>query len=272
MMARSAGKPANCAAPTSRSTDQPESEHLSGHSGLPAYRATLTRDLLARTRAWLREAELPDLTLGSRLDLVGTNIGEVLIDGQPVSEPGDDYSLDRIQARGFDLAALRYYGLTAHYATPWCFSWTGLASAQCALGTLLAHTCRLAAGDRSPAQRSSRADELRERFGRALADDLDTTSALDVCWQLLHEDLAAAERRDLLLDLDRVLGLDIVGSVAPATEALPEGARPLIEARTAARQHKDWSRADELREALAAMNVETRDGPTESVYRWIPTS
>jgi len=71
-------------------------------------------------------------------------------------------------------------------------------------------------------------------------------------------DLTAAQRRALLLDFDRVLGLDL--GAPPAAEApLPEGAVELLERRAAARAARDWAASDALRDELAALGVEVRD-------------
>ena len=68
------------------------------------------------------------------------------------------------------------------------------------------------------------------------------------------------QRRALLLDFDRVLGLDL--GAAPAEEApLPEGAADLLERRAAARAARDFAASDALRDELAAMGVEVRDTP-----------
>ena len=93
----------------------------------------------------------------------------------------------------------------------------------------------------SPAARA-----LHDRFVAAIDDDLDLPTALAVVREALRTpDIAADERRWLVLDADLVLGLDldrvwaagagVPGSPAGADEALPAGAAALLEARSAAR-------------------------------------
>lgn len=165
-------------------------------------------------------------------------------------------------------SAHRYYALTAHYRARWIYTQAGLAGARCALDTLQARLTSLAAGgDDAPTPRSEQARELANRFWAALADDLDTPTALTVLWQVAHADLPAAERRALLLDFDSALGLELAAA-EPTGGHLPEGAQELIEARDAARSEKNWARSDELRNKLAALRVESRDGPAGSDYQW----
>jgi cysteinyl-tRNA synthetase len=71
---------------------------------------------------------------------------------------------------------------------------------------------------------------------------------------------ADAQRRALLLDCDRVLGLDL--GVAPPKEApLAGGAAELLERRATARAARDYAAYDALRQELAALGVEVRDTP-----------
>ena len=71
-------------------------------------------------------------------------------------------------------------------------------------------------------------------------------------------DLNDAQRRALLLDFDRVLGVSLDAPVAEEAP-LPEGAAELLERRAAARAAKDFAASDALRDELAALGVEVRD-------------
>ena len=76
------------------------------------------------------------------------------------------------------------------------------------------------------------------------------------------DDLSPEQRRALLLDFDRVLGLGLdqppeAGADAP----LPPGAQDLLDRRAAARAARDFATSDALRDELAAMGVEVRDTP-----------
>jgi cysteinyl-tRNA synthetase len=101
----------------------------------------------------------------------------------------------------------------------------------------------------------------RARFVEAISDDLGTPRALAVAHDVASaSDLTDAQRRALLLDFDRVLGLSL--DAPAAVEAhLPEGASELLERRAAARASRDFAASDALRDELAAMGVEVRDTP-----------
>jgi cysteinyl-tRNA synthetase len=73
-------------------------------------------------------------------------------------------------------------------------------------------------------------------------------------------DLSDAQRRALLLDFDRVLGLSLDAPTV-ADAPLPAGSAELLERRAAARAARDFAASDALRDELAARGVEVRDTP-----------
>jgi cysteinyl-tRNA synthetase len=101
----------------------------------------------------------------------------------------------------------------------------------------------------------------------ALDDDLDTPTALRIARETLRAALPPDERRWLVLDMDFVLGLDLDlaglragrAGVRTGDEELPDGARSLLDARTAARAGREWATADRLRDDLADLGVEPID-------------
>ena len=75
------------------------------------------------------------------------------------------------------------------------------------------------------------------------------------------DDLTPEQRRALLLDFDRVLGLGLDATAEPRSGELPAGAAELLDRRAAARAARDFAASDALRDELAAMGVEVRDTP-----------
>ena len=100
--------------------------------------------------------------------------------------------------------------------------------------------------------------EKREQFLEALADDFNTPRA----FAAVAEIVAEGNRRELLgaravlADLLPLLGLDSL--LAPDEDADPE-AETLLAERERARADKDFERADQIRDELAALGWEVRD-------------
>jgi cysteinyl-tRNA synthetase len=94
----------------------------------------------------------------------------------------------------------------------------------------------------------------------AISDDLGLPTAVAVAHAVEKaEDLAPPQRRALLLDFDRVLGLSLDAPVEDVAPDLPQGAAELLERRAAARATRDFAASDALRDELAALGVEVRD-------------
>ena len=100
--------------------------------------------------------------------------------------------------------------------------------------------------------------DRRQAFLDALADDFKTPQAFAVLFEIVAEgnrrELPGA--REVLTELLPLLGLD---SLLAEDERVPEEAERLLAERQAAREAKDFERADALREQLAGMGWEVRD-------------
>ena len=167
--------------------------------------------------------------------------------------------LSEVTAKGMDALAFRVFCFGAKYRSELVLSDEALHAAQSNLEYL-----REFARNRDAAETDSDfAGEYRERFLEALNDDLNTPRALAVVLELVAE---AYRRKDLkvsktLAFFDRVLGLDLekVRSAAETAE-FPAEIRKLIDERAAARQAKNFKRADELRVELETRGYEVKDG------------
>jgi cysteinyl-tRNA synthetase len=105
-----------------------------------------------------------------------------------------------------------------------------------------------------------RAAERVEAFREALADDFNTPRGMAEVFELVGEanrgDVpGAAEAVAAMLEL---VGLSTLTQPDEGTEA-DEGAEQLMAEREAAREAKDYVRADEIRDELAEMGLEIRD-------------
>jgi cysteinyl-tRNA synthetase len=109
-------------------------------------------------------------------------------------------------------------------------------------------------GDRDPAVQA-RLDAFRD----ALADDFNTPRALAELSSLISDARSGglAGARDAAREMLELLGLESLAAVED--EAAPAEAQALLAERAAAREAKDWGRADEIRDRLAELGWEVRD-------------
>jgi cysteinyl-tRNA synthetase len=159
---------------------------------------------------------------------------------------------------GYEPLAFRYLALTAHYRSKLDFTDDAMHAATSGLARLR----RAASGPHEPVDLSVEPMRTyRERFTDAVADDLATPRALAIAHEVAADtSLTDAQRRALLLDFDRILGLSL-DLPAELDASLPEGAAELLERRAAARATRDFAASDALRNELAALGVEVRDTP-----------
>ena len=175
---------------------------------------------------------------------------------------------------GVSPRALRYVLLAVHYRQGLDFSQAALDAAGAALDRLDTLLTTLAGYVEARNDDPTLPDLLegaRSGFEAALDDDLNISAALAALFDLVREanrriaarsmSTADAGRiRDLLRDLDRVLGILPADADADALE--PELAA-LVKARAVARAARDWARSDQLRDELATLGIaveDTRDG------------
>ena len=166
---------------------------------------------------------------------------------------GNFFRITELEDQGHDPLAFRYLALQAKYRTKLNFSQEGLAGGDRALRALREKVAEWSGGPDGP-----RAD-FEARFRAAVADDLDLPAAMALVAELSRSDLKPGARAGLLLDWDRVLGLDLAHR-APAGE-LPPGAGELLAQRDRARAARDFAAADRLRAELAGLGVVVTDTP-----------
>ena len=189
-----------------------------------------------------------------------------MADAKMAKSAGNVVRVADLPAMGYEPLAFRYLALTAHYRSKLEFTEAAMHAAASGLARLR----RAAAADdgMAPELEVEPLAGYRDRFAAAIADDLGTPRAIATAHEVASAgDLAPTQRRALLLDFDRVLGLSL-GAPAIAATSLPDGAAELLERRAAARAARDWATSDALRDELAAMGVvvrDTREGQETSV-------
>ena len=110
---------------------------------------------------------------------------------------------------------------------------------------------------------SSEVEGHKKRFLAAVNNDLYMPQALAVVWQLVKsQKLKVKSKRELILDWDRVLGLNLgkveqVGQV----EKVDREVKKLVEEREKLRKENKWEEADEARKKIEKMGWGVEDRP-----------
>ncbi len=146
------------------------------------------------------------------------------------------YTLRDIEEKGFSGLDLRYTFLQSHYKTQSNFSWESLEASHAALSKLKNAISGLTA---EPVPNG-------QSFTESVNDDLNLPRALAAVW----------ENKNNLLQYDKVLGLRL-----DKTEVadIPENVQQLLDERKIARDNKDFTKSDELRDQIFALGFEVKD-------------
>ena len=79
-------------------------------------------------------------------------------------------------------------------------------------------------------------------------------AAMGIVWEVVRNEKKSKKLAELLLNFDRVLGLDLVNSKKYLEEqtkiTIPEEIEKLLEQRKQARQEKNWELADKIRDEI----------------------
>lgn len=175
----------------------------------------------------------------------------LMVDGKKMAKSLNNmYILDDLSAKGFSPLDLRFLILGAHYRMKLNFTWESIEGAKIARLKLN----EFVAGISSVGKIN---EEFKKRFIDLVNDDLAMPQVMALVWEVVKSDIPAEDKKATLLDFDQVLGL---GLAEVQAEEIPENIKTLAEARWAARQNKDWSESDSLREELEAAGWQMEDG------------
>ena len=190
------------------------------------------------------------------------------VDGGKMSKSlGNVYTLDQLQEKGIEPLAYKLFCATAHYRTKLNFTFDGALSAQKALNRLregyIRHT------EAKETIEKSIIEEYKTKFLETINDDLNMPSAMGIVWDVVRNEKKSKDFADLLLEFDKVLGLDLVNSKKYLDEQadidVPKEIEELLAKRKEARENKDWTLSDKIRDEIKekGYNVkDTKDGMT----------
>jgi cysteinyl-tRNA synthetase len=183
-------------------------------------------------------------------------------DAKMAKSAGNIIRVSELPEKGFAPLEFRYLALTAHYRSKLDFTEAAMHAAASGLRRLRRAVTEGASDQTDVDLAAEPMAGHRARFTHAIADDLAMPAGLAEAHAVASaDDLTPGQRRALLVDFDRVLGLDLTAPPEPEARQLPEGAADLLERRAAARAARDFATSDTLRNELAAMGVEVRDTP-----------
>ncbi len=191
----------------------------------------------------------------------------LIVDGQKMSKSlGNFYTLRDLLAKDFTGREIRYVLISSHYRAPLNFTLEGLEAARSSLRRLDEWTNRLrgeTAGDAIPD------DEFflpsMEEYEKALDSDLNIAAALGHLFDTVRDTNRALNEASLKPGMAaKVLAwwnaINSVLDFGKEEDTIPAEILDRVERRKAARARKDWALSDQLRDEIAAMGYQVKDG------------
>ena len=191
----------------------------------------------------------------------------LLVDGLKMAKStGNTYLVGDLERRGFEPLAFRYLCATARHHARLNFTFNSLRAAQRGLNRLRQNLHE--PGGKLTKKASGEGERMRREFWAAAADDLNLSRALAIAWRVARSRFPASIKRELLMDFDRLLGLDLVAP--PVKASVPSEVTVLAERRQELRRRKEYTEADSVRDEIRRMGFEVRDGHTGAALLPVP--
>lgn len=186
--------------------------------------------------------------------------------GKMSKSKGDFLTVSLLEEKGYDPVAYRLFCLQSHYRKPLEFSYENLDNMVAAYDKLVK---RIGSLQREGEIDQAKLAEYREQFETALCNDLNSSMAITVLYDMLKADMSDATKYALAESFDEVLSLNLTTAHA-AKEAdngvdaeLESYISAKLEERKAAKKEKDFAKADAIRNELLEKGIvieDTREG------------
>lgn len=187
--------------------------------------------------------------------------------GKMSKSKGEFLTVSLLESKGINPLVYRMFCLQSHYRKPLEFSYEVLGNVEAAYTKLKKRILELKCDGEIEQDKFA---EFRTKFEDALANDINTSSAITVVYDMLKADMNDATKFALAKSFDEVLSLNLTvaadeGSAEDISvdPELEKYVLAKIEERKEAKKQKDFAKADAIRDELAAQGIilkDTREG------------
>lgn len=180
--------------------------------------------------------------------------------GKMSKSSGEFLTLSLLEEKGYNPLVYRLFCLQSHYRKQLLFSYLGLDNAKSTYEKLKNKVKSLNPNDGE--LETSITQTYQNKFKEALENDLNTSLALTVLFDVLKSDASDKTKLYLIEDFDKVLSLDLLKKNEVDKELLAY-INQKIKERNEAKQNKDYNLADKIRTELEEKGVlikDTREG------------
>ncbi len=187
--------------------------------------------------------------------------------GKMSKSKGEFLTVSLLEEKGYNPLVYRMFCLQSHYRKPLEFSYDVMDNVKSAYEKLVKKI-----GDLKDEGEVDKAvfDEYKEKFSDALCNDVNTSSAITVVYDMMKANTNDKTKLELIKSFDEVLSLDLTsmqGKKSEENDGVDEELKAYvlakIEERKEAKKQKDFAKADAVRAELLEKGIiieDTREG------------
>ncbi|MBQ8632035.1 MAG: cysteine--tRNA ligase [Lachnospiraceae bacterium] len=181
---------------------------------------------------------------------------------------GEFLTVSLLEKQNYKPIVYRFFCLQSHYRKPLEFSYEVLDNVGVAYEKLHKRVLEL---KEDGAVDEAKFAEYRAKFEEVLSNDMNTSMAITMIYDVLRDDMNDATKKALVASFDEVLSLDLtVAEEAAAVDAELEAfVLAKIEERKAAKKEKDFAKADAIRAELLEKGVQIKDTREGTVWELV---
>jgi len=182
--------------------------------------------------------------------------------GKMSKSKGEFLTVSLLESKGYNPIAYRLLCLQSHYHKQLVFTYEALDGATNAYNKLLSKIKNISKDDSLVDQEII--NEYKNKFKKELENDLNTSNAITLLYDVLKSDLNNNTKLCLIEDFDKVLSLDLLKKEEIDKDLLVF-INEKIEERKQAKLNKDYDKADTIRKELEEKGIilkDTREGTT----------
>ena len=177
---------------------------------------------------------------------------------------GDTLTVSKLKEMGYNPLAYRYLILNSYYHKQVNFTFDGLDQAQNAYLKLINKVSNI---KEEGLFSDDDFNKYNEQFINALNDDLNTSFALTIIFDVLKSDINNGTKLKLIESFDKVLGLDLLKKeTKEIDEELKTYILSKIEERNNAKKNKDFTLADSIRNELLEKGITLKDTREGTIF------
>jgi len=183
------------------------------------------------------------------------------ITGKMSKSNGEFLTISLLKEKGYNPLAYRFMCLQSHYHKTLLFTYEALDNATNMYNKLINKIKTL----KDTNEKIENIEQYETNFKSALSNDLNTSLAITVLYDVLKSDLNDTSKLYLIKEFDQVLSLDLLKEEELDLE-LEQYIKDKIEERNIAKKEKNYELADQIREELLNKGIIIKDTREGTIY------